>query len=52
LSDSAIEIIRLASKGNPRQANHVIVTALRLAADKNVNHIPDDIVKEAIEIYK
>lgn len=52
LSDSAVETIRLASKGNPRQANHVIVTALRLAADQNFNHIPDNIVQEAIEVLK
>ena len=52
LSNTAIEIIRLASKGNPRMANHVIVNALRLAADKNINYLPDEIIKEAIEILK
>jgi len=30
----------------------VIVTALRLAADQNFNHIPDNIVQEAIEVLK
>ena len=52
LSNTAIEIIRLASKGNPRMANHVIVNALRLAADKNINYLPGEIIKEAIEILK
>lgn len=52
LSDSAIETVRLASKGNPRQARNIIVTSLRLAADKNINHIPDDIIKEAIGFLK
>jgi len=52
LSDSAIELIRLASKGNPRQAHHVIVTALRLAADKKISHLPDDIIKEAIGVLR
>jgi hypothetical protein len=52
LSDPAIETIRLASKGNPRQAHIIIATALRLAADKGLNHLPDDIVKEAIEMLK
>jgi type II secretory pathway predicted ATPase ExeA len=52
LPDSAIELIRLASNGNIRIANHVIVASLRLAADRNVNHLPDEIVKEAIEILK
>ena len=52
LSDSAIEIIRLASRGNPRQANCIVTTALHLATDKKVNHLPDDIIKEAIGILK
>jgi MSHA biogenesis protein MshM len=52
LSESAIEIIRMASKGNPRQAHHVIVTALRLATDKSITHLPDDIIKEAIDILR
>lgn len=52
LSDPAIELIRMASKGNLRQAHNVIVNALRLAADKNINHLPDDIIKEAISILK
>lgn len=52
LSDSAIELIRLSSQGNPRQAHRIIVTALRLATDKKINHLPDDIVKESITILK
>ena len=52
LSDSAVELTRMASRGNPRQAHRVIVTALRLAADKNISHLPDDIIKEAIDILK
>jgi len=52
LSDSAIEILRMASKGNPRQVHRLIVTALQIATDKRQNHLPDDVVKEAIEILK
>ncbi|SRR3989338_515664 len=52
LSDSAIEIFRMASKGNPRQVHRLLVTALQLATDKKQNHLPDDVVKEAIEILK
>jgi MSHA biogenesis protein MshM len=52
LSDTAIEIVRMASKGNPRKVHQLLVTALRLAADKKQNHLPDDVVKEAIEILK
>jgi len=52
LSDSGIELIRMASKGNPRLAHQTIVTALRLACDKNITHLPDDIVNQAIAILK
>jgi type II secretory pathway predicted ATPase ExeA len=52
LSETGIEIIRMASQGNTRQAHRVIITSLRLATDKKINHLPDDIVKEAIEMLK
>lgn len=52
LSDSGIELLHMASQGNPRQAHRVIVTALRLATDKKINHLPDDIIKEAIDIMR
>lgn len=52
MSDSAIELIRMASKGNPRQAHQLIVTAMRLACDKKINHLPDDIINQAILIFK
>jgi type II secretory pathway predicted ATPase ExeA len=52
LSDSAIEILRMASKGNPRQVHRLLVAALQIATDKRQSHLPDDVVKEAIEILK
>ena len=52
LSDSAIELIHMSSKGNPRQIHSIVVVALRLATDRNINHLPDEIVKEAIEFLK
>lgn len=52
LSDSGIELIRMASQGNPRQAHQLIVTSLRLATDKKITHLPDDIVKEAVALLK
>ena len=52
LSESGIELIRMASQGNPRLAHQLIVTSLRLATDKNINHLPDDIVQEAIALLK
>lgn len=52
LSESATELIRMASQGNPRRAHQLIVTSLRLATDKKINHLPDDIVQEAITLLK
>ena len=52
LSDSGIELLRIASKGNPRLAHQLIVTALRLACDKKINHLPDEVINEAITILK
>ncbi len=52
LSDTAIELLRLSSKGNPRQVHRILVTALRLATDKKLPHLPDEIVREAITILK
>lgn len=52
LADSGIELIRMSSQGNPRQAHQIIITSLRLATDKNISHLPDDIVMEAINILK
>jgi len=52
MSESAIELMRMASKGNPRHAHQIIITALRLACDKKINHLPDEIINEAIFILK
>jgi type II secretory pathway predicted ATPase ExeA len=52
LSDSAIEILRMASKGNPRILHQLVVASLQLATDKKLTHLPDDIIKEAVEIFK
>lgn len=52
LSDSGIDLLRMASKGNPRHVHTLVVTALRLATDKKQNHLPDDVIKEAIDILK
>jgi type II secretory pathway predicted ATPase ExeA len=52
VSDSGIELIRMASQGNPRKAHQIIVTAMRLAADNQLNHLPDDVVQNAITMFK
>lgn len=52
LSDPGIELIRMASKGKPRMAGQIIQNSLRLATEKKINHLPDDIVMEAIDVMK
>lgn len=52
LSDPGIELMRMASKGKPRIASQLIKNALQLATQKKMNHLSDDVIHEAIEIYK
>ena len=52
ISDPCIELIRMASRGNPRQMHRIVVTSMQLATDKKLNHLPDDLVNEAIELLK
>ncbi len=49
LTDSGMEILRQASKGLPRQAGSILTTAMRLAVPKGLNHLPDDLLRQAIE---
>lgn len=48
LADSGMEVLRQASKGLPRQAGRILRTAMRLAVPKGFNHIPDDLLHQAI----
>jgi MSHA biogenesis protein MshM len=48
LADSGMELLRQASKGLPRQAGRILCTAMRLAVPKGLNHLPDDLVQQAI----
>lgn len=52
LSDSGIEILRVASGGKPRQAHCILVRAFELAAQKKLNHLPDDVLAVAIAQLK
>ncbi len=49
LSDSGIELLRQASQGKPRQAGQILKAALRLAVPKGLNHLPDELVQEAVD---
>lgn len=48
LTDSGMEVLRQASKGLPRQAGRILRTAMRLAVPKGLNHLPDEIIHQAI----
>jgi len=48
LADSGLELLRQASKGLPRLAGRILCTAMRLAMQKGLNHLPDEIVQQAI----
>ena len=52
LSDSGTEILRIASQGRLRLVHNILVTSLQLAQQKNLNHLPDEILTEAIARLK
>ena len=49
LTDSGLEILRQASRGNPRLASRILNTALHLAALRGLNHLPDELLQQALE---
>lgn len=52
LADSGMELLRLSSQGVPRQAARILKTAMQLAVPKGLNHLPDDLLQQAIEELK
>ncbi len=52
LSDSGLENLRQASQGIPRLAGLILKTALQLAVPKGLNHLPDELLQEAIEVLR
>jgi MSHA biogenesis protein MshM len=48
LADPGMELLRQASKGLPRQAGRILRNAMRLAVPMGLNHLPDDLVQQAI----
>jgi type II secretory pathway predicted ATPase ExeA len=48
MADSGMELLRQASKGLPRQAGRILCTAMRLAVPKGLNHLPDELLQQAI----
>ena len=52
LSDSGMELLRQSSQGKPRQAGQILKAALRLAVPKGLNHLPDELIQEAVEVLR
>jgi len=52
LSDSGIEILRASSQGRLRIIHNIIATSMQLAQQRNLSHLPDDILQEAIARLK
>lgn len=52
ISQSGTKLIHLASKGRLREAHKIITRSLQLATEKNLNHLPDDIIELSIENLK
>ena len=49
MSDSGLEYLRQAAQGSPRQAGTILRHALRLAVPKQLNHLPDELIQQAIK---
>ena len=49
LADSGLELLRQASQGLPRQAGRILKTSMQLAVPKGLNHLPDEVIQQAIE---
>ena len=49
ISQSGMKLIHMASKGRLRYAHRVLTRCLQLAAQQKMNHLPDDVINQAIE---
>lgn len=52
LSDSGLELLLQGSQGTPRKAGIILRTAMKLAVPRGLNHLPDDLIKDAMEELK
>ena len=49
LSDSGLELLRQASQGLPRKTGSILKTSMQLAMARGLNHLPDELIQQAIE---
>jgi hypothetical protein len=52
ISESGVDLIRLASGGKYREAGKIIQGALQMACQQNLNHLPDEVIKQSIEVLQ
>lgn len=52
IADTGVQLLYHASGAKPRQASQLIQTALQLAAQRGINHLPDDIIELAVEAHQ
>ena len=49
---SGMELLRRAAQGLPRHAGRILKTAMQMAVPKGLNHLPDDLLQQAIEALR
>ncbi|MBD3765280.1 MAG: AAA family ATPase, partial [Rhodobacterales bacterium] len=49
LSGAGMELLRQASQGLPRQIGRILRHAMRLAVPRGLNHLPDELIQQAME---
>jgi len=49
LADSGMELLRQASQGLPRHAGRILKATMQMAVPKGLNHLPDELLQQAIE---
>lgn len=52
LSETGIELLRISSQGKPRLVSRLLVAALRIATSKEMSHLSDDIIQQAIKMLQ
>jgi MSHA biogenesis protein MshM len=52
LSDTGLEMLRVASQGRPRNAHRILARTMELAVKKGLQHLPDDFIQQAIKDLK
>lgn len=52
ITETGMRLIHLGSKGRLRYADRILRQALQIAADKQLSHVPDDVIHAAIDSLK